>query len=138
MTTTSDPRNSVAIVSGAASGIGRATAQRLLAAGWRVAGVDLDAAVVEKEFPTDPGFLALGADISAPEAVAAVYAAALERFGHLDAVANVAGISVLTDTRLEDVDVEVFDRTHAVNMRGTFLMCKAAIAPLRANGGGAI
>jgi len=53
-------------------------------------------------------------------------------------VANVAGISVLTDTRLEDVDVEVFDRTHAVNMRGTFLMCKAAIAPLRANGGGSI
>jgi NAD(P)-dependent dehydrogenase (short-subunit alcohol dehydrogenase family) len=100
--------------------------------------VDLDAAAVTAAVGSTDALLALAADISDPEAVARVYAATLDRFGHLDAVANVAGISILADARLEDLDVEVFDRTQRVNLRGTFLMCKAAIPALRANGGGAI
>jgi NAD(P)-dependent dehydrogenase (short-subunit alcohol dehydrogenase family) len=91
-----------------------------------------------QEVPEAADFLPLGADIGSPQAVESVFSDTLERFGRLDAVANVAGISLLGDVRLEDLDVETFDRVHRVNMRGTFLMCKAAIAPLRAQGGAII
>lgn len=137
-----DPKNGtvdrVAIVTGAASGIGLATARRLLASNWRVIGVDLDAEAVSERVQADRSFMAIGADIGDPGDVDDLYAATMERFGRVDAVANIAGVSVPSDTLLEDVDLDVFDRTHRVNMRGTFLMCKAAIAPLRAAGGGAI
>ncbi|WP_344617305.1 SDR family oxidoreductase [Dactylosporangium salmoneum] len=128
-------------MTGAASGIGRATALRLLGAGWRVCAADLDADRVRAALTAYEGSAALqaqAADISSPEDVQALYRAADAAFGGLDGVANVAGVSFLEDQRIEDVDVETFDRTHAVNLRGTFLMCKYAIDPLRRRGGGAI
>jgi NAD(P)-dependent dehydrogenase (short-subunit alcohol dehydrogenase family) len=131
----------VAIVTGAASGIGLATARRLLRGGWRIVGVDLaEDRVVKAVEPGDTGddFVAVGADIGDPNAVEALYARSAEAFGRLDAVVNSAGISLVTDTRITDVTLEDFDRTVRVNLRGTFLMCRAAIEPLRAAGGGAI
>lgn len=128
----------VAIVTGAASGIGLATARKLIAVGWAVAGVDLHRQSVEQSIPASPTFLPLGGDIGDPLAVDRVYAATIARFGSLDAVANVAGVSDISDTLIEDVELETFDKTLRTNLRGTFLMCKAAIAPLRAQGGGAI
>jgi NAD(P)-dependent dehydrogenase (short-subunit alcohol dehydrogenase family) len=82
--------------------------------------------------------LLVPADISRVADVAALVSATTGRWGRLDGVANVAGVSFLPDGRIEDVSEEVFDRTIAVNLRGTFLMCKHAIPALRASGGGAI
>ncbi|MEU7817111.1 SDR family oxidoreductase [Pseudonocardia sp. NPDC049154] len=128
-----------AIVSGAASGIGLATARRLAAQGWTLALVDLDAAAVKEavDFPLE-GHLVRATDISDPDQVSGLFAQVEAELGPLKAVANVAGLTVVEDGRIEDVSLEVFDRVVGVNLRGNFLMCKGAIPALRAAGGGAI
>lgn len=131
--------NRTAVVSGAASGIGLATANRLAARGWTLALADLDAGAVKDavDFPLD-GHVVRATDISDPDQVAGLFAQVESELGPLKAVANVAGLTLVEDGRIEDVPLEVFDRVVGVNLRGTFLMCKAAIPLLRAAGGGAI
>jgi NAD(P)-dependent dehydrogenase (short-subunit alcohol dehydrogenase family) len=129
----------IAVVTGAASGIGLATARRLAAQGWRLALADLDAGAVKDVagFPLD-GHLVQATDIADPDAVTTLFARVGAELGPVRAVANVAGLTVVEDGRIEDVSLETFDRVIGVNLRGTFLMCKAAIPALRAAGGGAI
>ncbi len=129
----------VAVVSGAGSGIGQATGERLLEGGWTVVLADLAAEQVHARFGGDASDRMIWeTDISSGTQVASLFAATSDRFGRLDAVANVAGVTLASDTRVEDVPDDVFDRVHAVNMKGCFLMCKHAIPHLRASGGGAI
>jgi NAD(P)-dependent dehydrogenase (short-subunit alcohol dehydrogenase family) len=129
----------VAVVTGAASGIGLATARRFAAQGYRLALADLDAGAVKDavDFPLE-GHVVSATDISDPDAVTALFAQVAAELGPVNALANVAGLTVVEDTRIEDVSIETFDRIIGVNLRGTFLMCKAAIPALRAAGGGAI
>jgi NAD(P)-dependent dehydrogenase (short-subunit alcohol dehydrogenase family) len=127
----------VAIVTGAARGIGRAAAVALARAGMVVVGADLgDGAEAEAELAAITGrSVVLRGDISVAADVARVAAAAAGR-GDLGAVVNAAGILSVTDVL--DTEEDEWDRVFAVNVKGTYLVCRAALPLLRAAGGGAI
>jgi NAD(P)-dependent dehydrogenase (short-subunit alcohol dehydrogenase family) len=129
----------VALVTGAARGIGLAIARHFLAEDWRVALLDierelLDGAVAALARPD--ATLALHCDVSDAAAVAAAMASVNSRFGRLDALVNNAGIAVFAPL-LETSD-EDWSRVLAVNLTGPFLCTKAAAPVMREHGGGAI
>ncbi len=121
-------RDRVVVVTGAASGIGRATAERLLAEGCRVVGADLAGAGP----PGDggDGYLAVAADVSDESQVAAMVAAAVGRFGRIDGLVNAAGVA--GGGPVHAVDRADWDRVLAVNLTGTFLVAKHVITQLLA------
>jgi NAD(P)-dependent dehydrogenase (short-subunit alcohol dehydrogenase family) len=129
----------VALVTGAARGIGLATAKRFLAEGWRVALLDIEGDLLERAVAAleSPGHtMALHCDVSdAAEVQAAIHTIA-ERFSRLDALINNAGIAVFTPV-LETTEAD-WNRILAVNLTGPFLCTKAAVPLMRENGGGAI
>jgi NAD(P)-dependent dehydrogenase (short-subunit alcohol dehydrogenase family) len=120
----------VALVTGAASGIGRATVERLVDEGARV--VALDVTPVDEA----PGIVPLTGDVSDPAVAESAVAAAVECFGALHVLANVAGI--LRTARTHEHDFTTWDRVLAVNLTGTFACCRAAIPAMLDAGGGAI
>jgi 3-oxoacyl-[acyl-carrier protein] reductase len=120
---------SVAVVSGAARGIGRAIAEKLHAAGYRVVMADVSEGVHEaaKSLADPDHVLSQVVDVRHPEQVKSLMARTVERFGRLDALVNVAGTchrESFAETTLEiwNIDVET-------NLTGTFLMCQAAVFP---------
>ncbi|QPP09356.1 SDR family oxidoreductase [Streptomyces bathyalis] len=116
----------VAVVTGAGSGIGAASARRLSGDGARVVAVDSDGAAVEEVVRTLPGeAVAVRADISREEDVEHYIGAAREAFGRTDLHHLNAGVFGTFD-RLPDVTADDFDRVLAVNLRGTFLGLRAA------------
>lgn len=125
-----------AVVTGAGSGIGAATARLFAAEGASVAAIDL---VVPDELRSVLGASASFhvADVSDEDAIAGAVDAAIERRGGLDALVNVAGI-IGSGDELTKVAVEDFDRVLAVNTRGTFLGMKYAIPAMQDAGGGSI
>lgn len=129
----------VALITGAARGIGLATAKRFLAEGWRVALLDIEgelqaSAVAALKDPDNT--LAITCDVSDAAAVGAAMAAVINRFGRLDVLVNNAGVAVFAPV-LETSDAD-WSRIMAVNLTGPFL-CTKAVAPLmREQGGGAI
>jgi NAD(P)-dependent dehydrogenase (short-subunit alcohol dehydrogenase family) len=135
--TASPPK--VALVTGAARGIGLATAKRFLAEGWRVAMLDIEGellarAVTELARPDDT--LSLHCDVSDAKAVADAMAQVAARFGRLDALINNAGVAVFAPL-LETTDAD-WNRILSVNLTGPFLCTKAAAPLLREHGGGAV
>jgi 3-oxoacyl-[acyl-carrier protein] reductase len=129
------------LVTGASRGIGRATAERFGAEGARVvvnhhADGEAAEAVVAGITAARGAALAVEADVSSPEAVAGLVAAATERFGPIDVLVNNAGVS--THIAFLDLTVEDFDRVVAVNLRGTFLCCRAVCAGMVARGSGCV
>jgi NAD(P)-dependent dehydrogenase (short-subunit alcohol dehydrogenase family) len=123
----------VAIVTGAASGVGRATTHLLRDAGASVVAVDVAPAVRELE---SDHVAALEGDASAAQTAADAVNAALDRWGRLDVLVNNAAM-ILYKGILETEDDE-WDRLLAVNVRSMFLHCRAAIPVMRDAGGGAI
>jgi NAD(P)-dependent dehydrogenase (short-subunit alcohol dehydrogenase family) len=134
----------VAIVTGAGSGIGRASARSLARAGASVvvADINLDGARETVTLIEEQGgkALAVHADVSDEASVAAMVAAAVEQFGALQLLHNnAADVHIIQrDLDVVSMDVEVWDRTMAVNLRGPMLGCKHAIPHMIAAGGGAI
>jgi NAD(P)-dependent dehydrogenase (short-subunit alcohol dehydrogenase family) len=123
----------IALVTGAASGIGRACVERLTAGGARVAAVDLDPAGL------DGAALALQADVADAAAVEAAVARAEAEIGPLDAVVNVAGITgspAAAECHVTPVDE--WERVIAVNLTGPFLVCRAVLPRMLERGGGTI
>lgn len=128
----------VALVTGAARGIGLATAKRFLADGWRVALLDIDAANLERSVASlalPERTLAIACDVSDGAALQRAVAALSERFGRLDALVNNAGIAVFKPA-LETTLAE-WQRVLDVNLTGPFLMTQAA-APVLGERGGSI
>ncbi|MFE5595694.1 SDR family NAD(P)-dependent oxidoreductase [Streptomyces sp. NPDC056549] len=122
----------VCVITGAASGIGRATAERFLREGARVVAADLDG----DRLATLAGVTPVIGDVSREEDARRMITTAVEHFGRLDVlVANAGVIPLLSVTEAEASD---FDRVMAVDGRGMFLTCKYAIEAMLGSGGGAI
>ena len=129
----------VALVTGAARGIGLATAKRFLVEGWRVALLDIEGALLKEAVAAlaDPDHtLALHCDVSDAKGVHAAIDAIGKRFGRLDALINNAGIAVFAPI-METSDAD-WRRIMEVNRTGPFLCTKAAAPLMREHGGGAI
>jgi NAD(P)-dependent dehydrogenase (short-subunit alcohol dehydrogenase family) len=120
----------VCVITGAAGGIGGATATVFEREGGRVVGVDvLDHAV---------GELALTADLTSEEAVTGLYARVRSELGRIDVLFNNAGISPTDDASVLDTSLEAYERVQATNLRSVFLCCKHGIPYLLENGGGSV
>ncbi|AZO40675.1 SDR family oxidoreductase [Mesorhizobium sp. M7D.F.Ca.US.005.01.1.1] len=126
-------------VTGAATGIGRATAEYLVAQGARVFGAGLDAEEGKGLAGryAESQLIFRECDLTREVEVQAAVAAATQQFSRLDAVVNCAGIYP-TGKRLEELSDEDWDRTIAVNLTAIFRVCRATLPLLRAAGGGSI
>jgi meso-butanediol dehydrogenase / (S,S)-butanediol dehydrogenase / diacetyl reductase len=134
-----DLGDKVAVVTGAASGIGRATTRALVAAGARVVAMDIDEPGVHATASMCDdvdAVLPIAGDVSDPVDVEACVATAERRWGRLTTMINNAAISL--PGSVVETTVEEFDRTLAVNLRGVFLGCKYAVPALLRAGGGSI
>jgi NAD(P)-dependent dehydrogenase (short-subunit alcohol dehydrogenase family) len=129
----------VALVTGAARGIGFAAARRFLDEGWRVALLDVDDEGVRQaiaKLAQPERTMALHCDVADAASVANDIAAVGKRFGRLDAVVNNAGVAVFKPL-LETTPAE-WQRVLDVNLTGPFMVIQAAAPLLRDSGGGAI
>jgi len=120
----------VCVITGAASGIGAATATLFEAEGATVVGVDLGEDSV--------GSLKLAADVTDEEQVKGMYARAREELGRIDVLFNNAGISPEDDASVIHTSLEAWNRVQSVNLRSVFLCCKHGIPHLLDAGGGSV
>ncbi|HEX6363823.1 MAG TPA: glucose 1-dehydrogenase [Albitalea sp.] len=128
----------VAVVTGAAEGIGWAAAQRLAADAEHVALLDLRAdGAQQRAAELGAAHIGLGCDVASADSVAAAVRAVLERFGRIDVLVNNAGIGEQAAPTV-DQDVAAFDRVLEVHLRGTFLASREAGAAMLRQGAGAI
>jgi NAD(P)-dependent dehydrogenase (short-subunit alcohol dehydrogenase family) len=129
----------VALVTGAARGIGLAVAKRFLADGFCVALLDIEGDFLARSVSAlakPEATLAVTCDVSDAKAVASACAEIERRFGRLDVLINNAGVAVFAPL-METSDAD-WNRVLAVNLTGPFLCAKAAVPLMRSHGGGAI
>jgi NAD(P)-dependent dehydrogenase (short-subunit alcohol dehydrogenase family) len=126
-----------AVVTGGCSGIGLATARRLAAEGASVVIGDVEA-VRGKEVADELGGLFVECDVTSPEQVSAMFAAAHERYGRIDVAFNNAGINPPDDSSILDTGLEAWRRVQEVNLTSVYLCCKAVIPYMQAQGKGSI
>lgn len=125
------PVTRVAIITGAADGIGWATAQLLAGQDWQVALLDLRGeAVRARAAELGPAHLGLACDVTDAGAVRSAVDTVQARCGHIDALVNNAGIAEQSAPTLEQT-AEGFDQVLAVHLRGAFLMTQAVLATMR-------
>jgi NAD(P)-dependent dehydrogenase (short-subunit alcohol dehydrogenase family) len=141
MTLSTDFTGKVALVTGAGSGMGRATALAFSMAGASVVGADIDEAsahetvsLIEKQGGTAA---AVGADVSDGDAVESLVRQCVDQFGALDCAVNNAAIEI-AGARMADFDDADFDRLMAVNVKGVYLCLKYEIRQMLRQGGGTI
>ena len=130
----------VALITGAASGMGRVACERFAAEGARIAALDLaepaeTVAAVQAAGGEAAGF---AADVSDQESVEAAVAAAVATFGGLHVLYNNAGISPGDDGDTTETPVATWERTLDVNVKGSWLCVRAALEHLRASGRGSV
>ena len=129
----------VAIITGAGSGIGRATAERFASEGAATVCADIVASSAEQTAEACRAVsdsLAVAVDVASPQSVDHMVAETLELFGAVDVLyanAGVAGVG-----RVGDVDIDAWDRVIAINLTGVFLCARAVVTPMIERGGGSI
>lgn len=137
---TIDLNGRVAIVTGAAAGIGREIILTLASEGVKTVAIDRDEAGLADLAPTLSGgegdHLQIACDLSEPSQIAAAVARVTERYGRIDILVNNAGVA--TGGAVETLPLETWDLNHAINSRGTFLMCQAVIPAMKAQRRGRI
>lgn len=132
----------VAVITGGARGIGGATAQLFAAEGAKVVVGDLlddegaETVAAIKKNGGDATFVKT--DVTREEDCRALAQAAVDAYGRLDVVVTCAGILHGAYVALEELDLEVFERVQAVNVRGTFLAVKHAVPHIKQSGGGGV
>jgi NAD(P)-dependent dehydrogenase (short-subunit alcohol dehydrogenase family) len=131
-----------AIVTGGGGMIGRATVERLAASGCDVLAVDVNAATLaelEKRDRTGGRVSTFVADVVDPIQVAAATKKAMELFGTIDALVNIAGGAGPTEAfEIEAIDPSVWDHVISLNVKSTFLFCRAVVPLMRKEGFGRI
>ena len=134
-------QDKVAVITGAASGIGAASARRFAAEGASVVVSDLSeaacAGIAEELGNAGAAFVVAACDVTSRADTEAVAEAARASFGRIDVLVNSAGISARTVADLPDLE-DRWRRVIDVNLKGTMLMCMAAVEVMRATGGGSI
>lgn len=126
----------IVMVTGAASGLGHGIAKRFIAEGAYVICTDIDQdGVTNAAEGFGPSASAFKHDISISDDWQRVLASVTENYGRLDTLINNAGVTLMGS--VEDIDIDSFDRTLAINLRGPFLGCRLAL-PLMKDKGGAI
>lgn len=125
--------NRVAVVTGGASGIGRACVDAFAAEGAAVVIIDRDPAgqkIADEHQKAGDTVAFVAADISVEAEVERAIHDALDLFGTIDTVCGCAGVSGPVGKRVSDISVEEWDHVHAVNVRGNFLLAKHTISHL--------
>jgi NAD(P)-dependent dehydrogenase (short-subunit alcohol dehydrogenase family) len=115
----------VCVITGAAGGIGSATAEVFAREGAQVVGVDL--------LQHSIGDLSLEADLTSEQEVASMYTRVRDELGPIDVLFNNAGISPTDDASVLDTDVDAWERVQSTNLRSVFLCCKHGIPHLLKN-----
>jgi NAD(P)-dependent dehydrogenase (short-subunit alcohol dehydrogenase family) len=130
-------QDKVAVITGAGSGMGKASARVFVREGARVVVADISGAEKDTANELGANVLPLHCDVSQEAQVEAMIRAAVEEFGRIDAVLNVAGIA--DAAKVADVTMEQYDKTMDVDLRGVLLGMKYGIRAMReAGNGGAI
>lgn len=123
--------SNVAVFTGAGTGIGRAVARAFLDAGWRVALVGRREEPLREAASGHAEAMVVPCDVTSEDAVAAMMASVVARFGRVDLLFNNAGRGFQAAT-IDETPVAVWDDVVAVNLRGSFLCARAAFAQMRA------
>ena len=118
------------IITGAGRGIGRATALAFLDAGWAVGLIGRDVPALEETAKGYEGSLVLGCDVSEEQAVDRAFGAACDRWGHLDALFNNAGI-MLKGALIDEIAVQDWRDLIDINLTGSFICARAAFRQMR-------
>jgi NAD(P)-dependent dehydrogenase (short-subunit alcohol dehydrogenase family) len=126
----------VAVITGAGSGMAKASAKVFVREGAEVVAADISGAEKDTAAEVGEGVLPVRCDVTKEAEVAAMFDAAVREFGRVDAVLNVAGIG--ESTPLTDVTMEQYDKVMDVDLRGVLLGMKHGIRALLDTGGGAI
>ena len=131
--------NKIALVTGAACGIGKACMHRLAREGAKVVGVDRDAEKLASAIAAAPGTMApWTCDVAEADQIERMVADVVARFGAIHVLVNNAGIGNPSRVRLHEQPIEDWDKVIAVNVRGMFLMQRAVIPHMLRQGGGSI
>jgi NAD(P)-dependent dehydrogenase (short-subunit alcohol dehydrogenase family) len=128
----------VAVITGAAGGIGREAAILFSAEGAQVCVADVDAEAGERTAAECRDAFFCPVDVADPASVEALYAATAERYGGIDVLYNNAGIMPADDASVLDTEADAWDRVLDVNAKGVFLCCRHGIPHLLERGGGSV
>ena len=126
----------VAVITGAGSGMARMAAKVFVREGAKVLGADVSGREKETADELGDAFVPFHADVTQEQDIEAMFAAAVEAFGKVDAALNVAGIG--SAQRITDITVDEYERIMSVNLRGVVLGTKHAIRTMLPTGGGSV